>query len=279
MSKPVQLQIDMFLQNNEQELVDIQESNPELYYNVFQVLDFINARFGRGEKIPRVVAKKEESKQPEVVTVDSHTGEVSTKSEENLFEVGDIITSLQTGERWIIKKVSSDNVDVVKVPNGEEGTVRIKSIKRFIEKKIWKISKPSADSPSIAQPEEILFEVGDVFVSNLNGEGYQILMVSKNDAQVRSIKRGQETNMPIKDINDLIRNEIWEKSQFGAAPTAQPDLPAAGSATTEPEAVMTIQELKDAISGLKLIADFDEEAAQELKRLQNELKQLKKKKA
>ena len=277
MSKPVQLQIDMFLQNNEQELVDIQESNPELYYNVFQVLDFINARFGRGEKIPRVVAKKEESKQPEVVTVDSHTGEVSTKSEENLFQVGDIFVSVLNGEGYSIQEISLNDARVKSIKRGKETNMPIKDINDLIRNEVWEKSQFTA-APTAAQPVNMLFEVGDFFKIKDSDWEYVIESVSEDGNVSIKDSSNVQSSLPVDLVNMRFKDGTFTKIAK-PAPVAQPDLPAAGSATTEPEAVMTIQELKDAISGLKLIADFDEEAAQELKRLQNELKQLKKKKA
>lgn len=211
MSQAVQLQIENFLQSNEQQLSEISVDNPELYYSIFQVLDFVNAKFGRGTPLPKLVAVQKEGEQPEAVTVNTHTGEVS-----------------------------------------------------------------------VGQQTQATFEVGDLFKSKVAFRTYEIMEIDGTDSVKVQDDLGKITLMNYADVSDLVKAEIWQRFTAPApqqVSASQQPLPTAGSATTDPEAVMTIQELKDAIAGLELIADFDDEAKEELKRLKVELKQLKKKKA
>lgn len=139
------------------------------------------------------------------------------------------------------------------------------------------------------------FRIGDVFYHKDNKDRkFRILSVDSDEiVEVSILGINSVTLFELDDVNYFIKFGIWVKDKFQNEiesklaskitpyspqnQSAQPIIPqSAPISSTQINDQERINEIKDAIQGLKVLADFgDEEAIEEIKNLKKELKTLK----
>lgn len=129
-----------------------------------------------------------------------------------------------------------------------------------------------------------LFRIGDVFYKR-SAEDIKYKILSLNSADNVEILRfdtNSITTYTLDEVNKFFKDGIWVKEKFQSEITPQ-SIPNVPTMPQPPQVSSTqindqerINEIKDAIQGLKVLADFgDEEAIEEIKNLKKELKTLK----
>lgn len=262
----VQGYLDDFVINNEEDINMVATENPVLYNAIMDFVEVFSKKFGTA-KTPEVIARPT-PKAEEVI----ETKEEVVAEEELPFKVGDYFYDIANkNDLYKIVGIDDDYVEI-QLPNSSQTHSYEKNVVRdYFNAEIWVHSK------------HYHLKGKPTFVKNIM-KLYEVKSLSTPDKKVLTNEDGSKT---YEYLNDTLYDT---DPMTGKRTTAYPMnrtivsiLPPKEAPQEAPEEINSVEEeivkLKEVIEGLEIIAEYDSEAADELKSLKKRLRELKKKKS
>jgi len=279
----VQEYLDDFVIKNEDDINRVSSENPVLYNAIMDFVEVFSKKFGTAktaEMLARLTPKKEEAVEPE-------KPKSTQKRIKNIYSLYEV-KALSTPDKQVL--TNEDGSKVYEYKDGVLYDTDPLTGKRTTSYRMSNIILNILPPKEINQPA-LPFKVGDFFYHKDNkADHYKIIVMDDNYVDVQLPNSSQTTSYGKDIVIQYFNSGTWVnmgypylKRQPISATTPTEQVAPAPDTAPAPETINSVEDeikkLKEVIEGLELIAEFDSEAADELKSLKKRMKDLKKKKS
>lgn len=282
----VQEYLDDFVIKNEDDINRVSSENPVLYNAIMDFVEVFSKKFGTAktaEMIARIAPKKEEKVEE---AVEPEKPKSTIKRIKNILALYEV-KSLSTPDKRVL--TNEDGSKIYEYKDGVLYDTDPLTGKRTTSYRMSSIILKILPPKEINNQPTLPFKVGDFFYHTQNRtDHYKIVGMDDNYVDVQLPNSSQTTSYDKDIVVEYFNSGTWvnigypylKRKPISATTPAEQVIT---TPDTAPETINSvddeIKKLKEVIEGLELIAEFDSEAADELKSLKKRMKELKKKKS